>query len=59
MGNNFSTFINYFYFWKLIPTTSTGMSEDCILNSQDSKEIRKEFKNGRYLALSLYLGSRT
>ena len=44
MGNNFSTFINNFYFWKLIPTTSTGMSEDCISKSQNSNEIRNEVK---------------
>ena len=41
MGNNFSTFINNFCFWKLIPTTSTGMSGDCISNSQNLNEIRK------------------
>ena len=29
-GNNFSTSINNFYFWNLIPTTLTGMSEDRI-----------------------------
>ena len=45
MGNNFSSFINNFYFWKLIPTISTGMSEDCISNSQNSNEIRKEVKS--------------
>ena len=28
--NNFSTFINNFYFCKVLPTTSTGMFEDCI-----------------------------
>ena len=47
MGNNFSTFINNFYFWKLIPTTSTGMSGDCISNSQNSNEIMKEVRNGK------------
>ena len=45
MGNNFSTFVNNFYFWKLIPTSSTGISEDCISNSQNSKEKKKEVKN--------------
>ena len=48
IGNNFSTFINNFYFWKLIPTTSTNMSEDCISNSQNSNEIRKEVKSGKH-----------
>ena len=47
MGNNFSTFINNFYSWKLIPTTSTGMSGDCIHNSQNSNEIRKEVTKGQ------------
>ena len=47
MGHNFSTFINNFYFWKLIPTTSTGMSEDHISNSQNSNEIRKEVKSSK------------
>ena len=47
MGNNFSTFINNFYFRKLIPTTSIGMSGDCISKSQNSNEIRKEVKNGK------------
>ena len=47
MGNNFSTFVNNFYFWKLIPTTSTGMSEDWISNSQNSNKIRKEDKSGK------------
>ena len=45
--NNFSTFNNNFYFWKLIYTSSTGILEDCISNSQDSIEIRKEVKNDK------------
>ena len=59
MENNFSVFIKNFYFRKLITKTSTGMPEDCISNSQDfvSKKNRKEFKNGKDLALSLYLES--
>ena len=59
MGNNFSTFINNnSYFWKLIPTTSTGISEDYISNSQNSNEITKEVKNEKEIvAYSLYLES--
>ena len=49
MGNNFSAFINNFYFSKLIPTTPTGMSGDyCMCNSQNSNEIRKEVKGAKY-----------
>ena len=47
IGNNFSTFINNFYLWKLIPTTSTGMSGDFISNSPNSNDIRKEVKTGK------------
>ena len=54
MENNFSTFINNFYFSKLIPTSSTGMPGDCISNSRNSNEIRKEFKSDKdHDALSL------
>ena len=50
MLNNFSTFINDFHFWKLIPPISTGMSEDCISNNRiqlNPNEILKEVKNGK------------
>ena len=47
MGNNFSSFVNDFYFWKLIPETSTSMSEDGVSNSQNSNEIRKEVRSGK------------
>ena len=30
-----------------MPTKSTGMSGDCISNSQNSNEIRKEVKSGK------------
>ena len=46
--NNFSTFINNLYFWKLIPTASTGVSVDCIPKSQNSNEIKKGVKSGKY-----------
>ena len=55
MASNFSTFTDNFYFRKLIPTTSTSMSEDCISGSQNSNKIRKEGKNGKDRgAFSLY-----
>ena len=57
MGNNFSTFINSFYFWKFVPTTSTGMPGDCISNSQNSNEIRNRSKAAKIMTLSLYLES--
>ena len=47
MANNFSTFTDKFYFRKLIPTTSTSMSEDCISDSQNSNQIGKEGKNSK------------
>ena len=47
-GKNVCTFINNFYFRKLLPTTSTGIFGDCISNIQKSNEIRKEVKGGRY-----------
>ena len=54
MGNKFSTFINDFYFWELIPGTLPGISEDCISNSQISNKRRKGVKNGEdHGALSL------
>ena len=38
-----------------MPTASTGMSEDCISNSHNSSEIRKEVKSGKDLdAFSLF-----
>ena len=58
MGNNISTFMNNFYFWKLMPTTSTHMSENCISNSQNSIEIKKEIKSGKnHDAFSLRLAT--
>ena len=48
MWNNFCTFINNLYFWKLIPTASAGVSGDCIPKTQNSNETRKEVKSGKY-----------
>ena len=42
--NNFSAFNNNFQFWKLIPTTSANIAEDCIASSWDSIEIGKRSK---------------
>ena len=47
MGNNFWSFIDNFYFWKLIPTTLRSRSGDCISYSQNSNEIRKRGKSGK------------
>ena len=43
--HNFSTFINNSYSDNLYNTS--GISEDCISNSQNSDEIRKEVKSSK------------
>lgn len=47
MGNNSSTFANDYYFWKLVPTKSTIIPEDCISNSQNPHETTKNAQNSK------------
>ena len=39
MENNISALINNFSFGKVVPTTSSVMSEDCISNKSEWKQI--------------------
>ena len=47
MRNDFSAFVNNFYVWKLIPTISIGMSDDCISNGHNSNKIKKQVKSSK------------